>query len=253
MKKYAAPKLLHKEVMGDPFMPDMSEVTERIRRNLLAVGLLALTIHLLNISPSSESSFLGVKLANFDLEKLDFILFSMCAYLTVHFSTRCDEFIREVRVRLTGSDPRASKGSEENYFHDSIVDWGDEHDYPSTLYRYWYGHIHLDYENPEKRLSKYLDDLERCAPGQVEQLKESLQGAMHCYENLNRKISSVLNTERIRFSLERFDSWFASLQKAYILRISIIEIGIPLLIGTSAMFLSFEGFIRIFFDFIWPL
>ncbi|MGF6694107.1 hypothetical protein M2318_004191 [Metapseudomonas resinovorans] len=253
MKKYAIPKLLHKEVMGDPFMPDMSEVTERIRRNLLAVGMLALAIHFLDVSPSSDSSFLGVKLENFNLEKLDFILFSICAYLVVHFATRCDEFIREVRIRLTGSDPSASRGAEDNYFHDSIVDWGDEHDYPSTLYRYWYGHVHLDYENPEKRLAKHLSDLERAVPEKMEELKANLERVISCYEELNRKISPVLNTDRIKLSLERFDSWFASLQKAYILRISIIEMGVPFIVGVAAMFVSFEGFLDVFLDFIWPL
>lgn len=253
MKKYRTPKLLHEDIMGKPFMPDMSEATERIRRNLLAVSVLTLSIHILEITPSTDSSFLGVKLFNFNLEKLDFILFFTCLYLSIHFLTRCDEFIKEVRIRLTGSDQKASRGSEDNYFHDAIVDWGDEKYYPSTLYRYWYSHMHLGHDSPERVLTQKISDLANHAPGEVDQLRESLRSAIESYASMSGRLSPILNQDRTSRSLERFDSWFSSLQKAYVLRVLIIEMGVPIMAGIAAMAFSFAGFSSTFLNFIWRI
>lgn len=228
------------KAIGEPFMEDFSENTLRIRRNLLATASVALIYKLGNLQINEESSFFGVKLDGLTSETVDWALFSLITYLTVHFLWNSISHFHEWRLRLSGSKVA---------FLTAPLWAGEHEDAPrdprqSTLYTFL-----LEKRSKTDELEKVFADFQgkldtwdtviinaaqQEGAAAIDRLASPLD---EIKKNTNRIKESLSYINRIPESLSRFERWFKMFRWNQSARWLVLEWALPLALGGWALVL----------------
>jgi len=93
-----------KKTLGTPFFGDLPDNGLKVRRNLLAVSTIAITMFFSNAQISQKSTFLGLQFDGFnDLNLISTLLLLLInCYLFIHFLLYALEAWNEWKLRLTG-------------------------------------------------------------------------------------------------------------------------------------------------------
>ena len=234
------------KVLGEPIFPDFSENVLRIRRNLLFVSFIVLIYKWYGLSFSGQ--LWGLTIENINASVTDDILFLVLLYHATHFGWATWDHIQQWRIRLTGT----------RLAHQTGAIWGtDLADYPSdprqsSLYRWW-----VERAGQIGNISGYMTELDAKVKRWGDQMnsalttesKINLNNAMHSLGEMTNAIhemkgkvkeaAKVISSQRIPASLERFDNWFFRYQRSELARWFVLEWGLPILLGLSALSLTF--------------
>lgn len=230
--------------LGEPFPAEFSENAFKVRRNLLAVSMVALAITIWQIPVEEYSGFKATKLEPSAIRE---ILMWILGYHLAHFGWYAWDSFQEWRLRLTGSHvTHVTTGK----FSAEGIDYPDD-PRQSTLYNWWLqearrmGTIHQPLEELAIKVEEWEKKVEPfTTPKQGESL--NFANAMHTLadtrkmiEDLKRHVvtaQKVIEDVRIPTSLQRFDKAFKYAQSFANTRWLVIEVAFPLVLGGFAFY-----------------
>jgi hypothetical protein len=165
-------------------------------------------------------------------------------YNLIHFAWHCADYIGIWRIHLTGTRLTFQTGSK----------WASQHaDYPddprqSNLYRWWQdkaagignlSQIAKTLEETASQLSCTAKKYEPLAGGlEVHFFSNSASTLVEKASELKRKLDAIDKTmasNRPSVSLERFDRWFANFKTSQLIRLFVVELGLPCALGIFAL------------------
>lgn len=233
------------KILGEPYMPDFSEEALKVRRNLLALSLISIAGTVAGVRIAPDSPVFGFHLEYLDQAVIGKVVALVVGYMLMHFLWYVIDAFAGWRIRVTGT--RVSFVTTGTWSSADL-------DYPSdprqsTLYNWWRERrpavAQLCDALPviEASLSKVqasLADLQ-APPGAVDNstnVLRSLSEAQQSFDNLKRAVEASRSLEespRMLVSLRRFDRWYSFWLRSQNLRWIILDAGLPLLLGATAL------------------
>lgn len=228
--------------LQEPVFADFSEELRRTKRNLLAVSSISIFAYFSGVE-ITEPEILGMKFTNPDKVWFQSAFLCVAGYLLLQFGWRAWDYVQHTRLRITGT--RVS--------HVTTAVLSSEHgDYPndptqSTLYNWWRAEA-----RKIGNLSQVADELHRAAaqleevaqrPGNMEmpnihQVSTAAASINGNAAQLSRKIEEAekaITSIRVPASLERFDAWFHRFSTSQVLRILLLDLIFPGVVGLTAV------------------
>ena len=239
------------KVLGEPFFGEFPENTLKVRRNLIILSAISITIVLSGIQISQDSTILGLKFDGVDTRLLLQLLFYINLYLFIHFSWCALDNILEWRLRVTGtrlSFVTTGKTASEH---------GDYPDDPrqSTMYSWWIdqakqiGNLKEKIETIESQIKASREKLDKAvaevnsvsmsnlSSAVIKSLNSALTNTIRLQQSVETAQKAIAD-QRIPVSLKRFDNWFQLLLRSQNLRWLIIELLLPIVFGGLALHLT---------------
>lgn len=232
----------YEKYLEEPFALEFSEYTRKVRNNLMIVGVLSIILVTQNLAlNTNDSSILGLKFENLDMNLIFTILFFLNIYSLIHFSWLTMDSFNAWRLKLTIGN-KIYQGTYEDLANIK------KNPSQSTLYSWWLGQIKsINNEKKnvdiiEDELGKFIVKLKENPPegekigtklNEIEVDVKSFKKSFESYHNL-------ISNQQIPASLERFDKRFQYIHSSQNWRWIIIEFFIPISIGLFALFSLFQ-------------
>ena len=234
------------KVLGKPVDGGFTDNALKVRRNLLAISFVSIFIVIAGIKLDPSSSVLGFKFIGITDSMVTRGLIIATSYLLVHFLWYSFENLLEWRLRVTGTRLAFVTGSR---FGSGHADYPDD-PRQSTLYSWWTNNANRigSLQTPIDELAEKVQEWE----AKITQFKDgkdslNLANAMSTLSNTSKAIADLTrkieHTEktlcslRISTSLRHFDGWFELFLRSQNLRWLLIEMILPIGVGTTAVFL----------------
>ncbi|MFG0461508.1 hypothetical protein ACF8GG_19585 [Pseudomonas sp. yb_1] len=235
------------EVLGKPSGFDISEPAMKVRKSLLAASIALLCLVMAKIEPSDTFTIFGVAFKGVTADKIVVGGILVLIYSMIHFLTYIVELIMEFRVRVTGAKVAYQTGARAG---SQYVDYPDDPK-QSSLSNWW-----KDQARRLLVLDEFIDkmnaDLEEVklrlgSPGEVRgapdeiatsQLMGQVVGNLQKLKMDVQNNREVLMSPRIEVSLQRFETWHKDLISLQGLRVVVLEVAFPILLGTVSLALA---------------
>lgn len=222
------------ECLGEPYPLETSAYAEKLRKTLMISSSIALIFLFYDVEIDGNSSFFGIKFLGIDTQIFFVIFFIVISYHFVHFLWCSINSFTYWRIRLTGTIVKYQVQS------GLIGDEYDEADYPydpkqASLY-FWWSKTCEKVIDHQKVLDGLIPTLKKTLEEQPENTGQVLSEIRSIEESLNKTLE-VVNSQRLRDSLKRFDNWFGLMLVTQGLRWLVLEVGLPLLVGLMTMIL----------------
>lgn len=218
---------------------NFDENTHRVRRNLLIFSVIALFYKLSGATLKKESSFFGLQFENVNPEMIDLFLLWIVIYHLIHFAWLAFEHCQHNIVGLTRVGKKDIKGNlgEINLKDDT---W--------NLYLWWKKN-YSDNSSDILKIDNFLDMI-KCLDELVLKIIDDSKNepqklndgyVIYIANKIKNQIKHINSTRHhsIQDSLSKFDKGYKNYSLTNRLRWLVLEIGIPVLMGLSAVgFLS---------------
>jgi len=233
-----------KKALGEPFAADFTDYTRKLRMNLIVASFIGLAVVYGHVSILPSSSFFGLTFKGINDRLILTMLLLINIYTTVHFLWNAMDHLLEWRIRLSGA---RSTIQTMGTFSDDYSDYPRE-SRQSTLYNWWLqaardlphvkekmDKLHIHFEKIEGEISAAV----KAAPAPLgTDVTGHINGLRLDLNELTRALqrtADVLDSPRITVSLSRFDSAFRQMLTSQNLRWLILELGLPAVMGISAI------------------
>ncbi|WP_147452830.1 hypothetical protein [Cupriavidus plantarum] len=177
--------------------------------------------------------------------------FVITLYLFVHFTWYAWEAFAEWRLRLTGTKVA---------FKTTAILASEDGDYPdeprqSTLHYWWVTQARAisgvpaaveELRNLIGEVRTHIQAAPREGPYDGETLRRmgSVENVIGKLEKNMRAFEDVVNSNRVPVSLERFEAWHKLFVESQSIRWLVIDVGIPWILGLSALLTLGCAFLR---------
>jgi hypothetical protein len=227
------------KILGDPVIDELPELVQKLRRNLLISSSFALIYYFADIR-IERTAPLGIEISGLSQTVIDVCLLALVFYNLLHFLWHCIDYIGLWRIHLTGTNV---------LFGTSTFLGSKNGDYPSdprrsNLYMWWQEQAPLigNLSQTAKILEETASQLGTAA-AKYEPLSEGLSAKFFSEHaaTLAKQVTEVdtrlyhleniLKSSRITVSLERFDRWFRNFKRSQILRLLVMEFGLPCMLA----------------------
>ena len=213
-----------KKWLTEPFMTMFDDNTFRIRRNLLAISVIAFVYKCAATGIDPTSSFLGVKLLGLKSDSVDIILGLGVFYFLLHFLWSGWDKFQEWQLRLTGM--QVAKPRHGFAFSDGVQAGADEQE-QATLSAWWVINV------------KQIDEL-RVLMEQQEKFT-TIDNASDLAATINVIRSNqdklIERSVHIEAALQHYEKGFNNLQSSQKYRWVLLEFAFPILLSFSALIL----------------
>lgn len=230
------------KILGRPVAPQFVDDALKVRRNLMVASLVSLFAVLGNVRVDPNSTVLGLKLLGLNAKLINVGTFVVTLYLLGHFAWYVWDAFFEWRLRVTGT----------KVAHQTIAILGSEDgDYPddprqSTLYNWWLAQAKSMQSVPAAvaNLRSFVDEaraeihkVTTASPynGEILRKLEAVRQSADKVDSCMRAIETVVTSNRVPVSLERFDSWFKMFLQSQNIRWAVVDAGVPLVLGAVAL------------------
>lgn len=224
------------KALGEPFALEFTEYVRKVRNNLMFIGILSIIIVVENIRLSTSSSLFGLQFLGWDMKMIYQVLFGINIYFLIHFIWLAWDYFIEWRLRLTGTH-KIYKTIAPNSDVDQAADPRQ-----TTLY-FWWNNMTRNTENLEdqmKSIDKVFSDLDNKIrkennPYDIARGLSDIKIELQKIDSNIKTFNSILSSNRIPASLEKFENIFHNFQNSQMWRWIIIEMLMPILIGANAV------------------
>ena len=232
------------KILGEAVGFDISEQALKVKNLLLGVSITLLSMVVGGVSVGKTVSFLGISLEGITGNKMVFGLVVAVAWVTIHHAWYSIEACKEWRLRITGQRVAYQTGAAMFGSPYSESPSSPRH---ATLYNWWKersGTV-ISINDAVAKVEEELVGIQE----KVDQFVKSSLGLGHStnvavLENLLSSVSNLkenmaknvefMNSPRIEASLYRFDNWFWRMVNIQNVRVIIVEITLPFLLGVSS-------------------
>lgn len=229
--------------LGEPVIDELPDFALKLRRNLLISSSFAL-IFVFGQIRVERTTPLGIEVSGLSDTLISVSLCLLIFYHLIHFIWHSVDYIGIWRIHLTGTRLEfltSAKWSTEDRDHPNDPK-------QSNLYRWWQERISDigDIHPITRRLEETAAQL-----GSAAEKHEPLKGGLDVNffsknattisehaSNLERRLSNMeklLKSNRPSVSLERFDRWFANFKTSQLIRLFLLELGLPCMLGVVAL------------------
>jgi len=231
------------KLLGTPFSGDLPDNALKVRRNLLAVSLVIITLLVTGAKIDPNSTLFGIKFTDLKVEHVPWGLLILNAYFFTHFLWYAVEAWQEWRLRLTGMKVAFQTGAK---LASNAGDYpGDPRQ--STLYNWWLNESHKIH-GMQKQINEMAAKIAQFE-AQAITTKTDMNGLNYAHaatkpgsitaqiSSLQRQLQSLsttLESARIPASLKRFDNWFHLSVRTQSLRWIIVDLSLPIFLGMTA-------------------
>jgi hypothetical protein len=242
------------KVIGEPVFISFTDDLLRQRRNLLIVSSLAIFFCLNNTKTEDHLEFLGLQFEDINETDIALGLFITIFYLLVHFTWCSIDLFIEWRLRLTGTyvlfNQKTGVGNElwdypTDYRQSTLQNWWKEKclefkDLRKSLEKFEamnqdYSRLLADFSETNRYGTDELRSFTQLMHGTQERFKEEMRAIM----SKTHKFMETIQSKRIPASLDRFEKYFRLFTLSQCLRWLIIEMIIPLALGSFSLILLF--------------
>jgi hypothetical protein len=235
------------KVLGEPAFSEFAPNAWKIRTNLIVASAVSIAVVFADLHIDPGSTVLGLKFHGLNDTVLVRVLFGVTLYLLLHFIWSALDSLPEWRLRVTGT--RVA-------FVTTARLARADGDYPrdprqSTFYHWWkdgaqkIGNLTAKLSDIEKQLQEWDTQLkvqftEKPDAMNIVNATDTIRSTREAVVNLERSITKARDTIsalRVPVSLRRFDRWFHLFLRSQNLRWLIMELGVPILVGSYALVL----------------
>lgn len=223
-----------KKILTEPYPPELTATEERVRRNLLVGVTLSLIFTLADLHIAEGSGLFGIRFQSIPDLLVYKLLLGFTLYQLIHFIVISNTAFRYWRIRVAGVkvifQTHGTVGGDDG--RESIQDPKQ-----SSLYTWW--------QEKSLSLSKYQEAHEAIrklieanteAFEEAQMLTQTRKSADEIERYLSR-LSDILEHERIRASLYRFDNWYEAMSRWQHIRWFVFDLAFPIAGGALSCFL----------------
>ena len=216
--------VLRKKWLAEPFMTMFDDNTFRIRRNLLAISVIAFVYKCAATGIDPTSSFLGVKLLELKSGSVDIIFALGVFYFLLHFLWSGWDKFQEWKLRLTGM--KVAKPSHGAYISDADEAGADIQE-QATLHAWWASNV------------RQIDELKILTVQKDKVITIDNTSDLAATINIIRSNQDKLieRSVHIEAALQRYEKGFNHLQSSQKYRWVLLEFVFPVLLSFSALIL----------------
>ncbi|KJZ67247.1 hypothetical protein [Pseudomonas fluorescens] len=241
-------------VLGSPVGYDLSEPAAKTKRVVISLSIAMACLVLAKIEPGDQFSLAGITLKGITSYKLILGLLIALCWTYVHFGWYAVESFMEWRLRITGTKVA---------FVTTGMLASHNGDYPgdpkqSTLYNWWVGQARQmkplgakvdEIENRIALLKTEIDSPTPVSPGVAGVTERDkgftkLENALLQLRHELMASTKAVESERIPASLARFDGWFRNLLTLQNVRVLVVDIAFPMVLGVAAIWLGVRYLIQ---------
>ena len=219
------------KILINPNIEPLDTNTQRIRRNLLAVSIVAYIYSVASDGiDAAGSSFLGIKFNGLDGSYIQLLLIISILYFLLHFIWAAIDHVKENKLRLTGIViPMVTSGSTFGGLNDLAPNTDDERQ--SSIFSWWW---------KEKERADSFEEVANRIKGDAdnERYEPALNAISQHLDAINHKASYIQE------SLIRFENGFWRYQRSQLLRWLILDFLIPVLLGICAIVIVVRDMIQ---------
>ncbi|WP_148049546.1 hypothetical protein [Pseudomonas brassicacearum] len=231
-------------VLGKPAGFDISESAIKVRKSLMAASIALLCLVIAKIEPNDTFTIFGVAFKGVTADKIVIGGMSVLVYSLIHFISYILELLIEYRVRATGARLAFQTGTKAG---SQYVDYPDDPK-QSSLLNWWksYAHrlnvveeladkVNTDLEEIKRRIEN-IDEISR-APDMAttSQLMGQVNASLINISSDLKTSREVIMSPRIEASLQRYETWHKNLITLQGLRVVILEVMFPILLGVISL------------------
>jgi hypothetical protein len=232
------------EVLGKPAGFDISEPAVRVRKSLMAASIALLCLVLAKIEPSDTFTIFGVAFKGVTADKIVIGGILVLIYSLIHFISYVGELLLEYRVRVTGAKLAFQTGARAG---SQYVDYPDDPKQTSLL-NWWktYTRRLIVVEELADKVNTDLEEIKRRIENMGERSSSpEIAGTSHLMGQVNANLINLTNdlktnreillSPRIEVSLQRYEAWHKNLISWQGLRVVILEVVLPILLGMISL------------------
>lgn len=210
------------KVLLKPHIESLDANSQRIRRNLIVVSIIAYLFAIAsNGIDISASSFLGIKFYNLKVEYIQTLLVLSLIYFLVHFIWASFDHLKENKLRLTGIViPMVHKGAFLGSTHDLHPNTDQERN--STIFSWWWREKGKK-DGHEQLIAEIKGNIKK---GDYEPALSRIQQDLDAIQHRSSYIEEAL---------VRFEKGFWSYQRSQLLRWVLLDFSMPVLMGLIAI------------------
>lgn len=234
------------KLLKEPQIEDFSDQTYKIRRNLIFAASFILVFEYFKIE-IPEISFFGTKIKNLSGDDILSIALIFAAYFLAHFLWASFDHLIEWRMRLTGTSSKVIH--KRSSFGDGSLDYPTDPKH-STLLQ-WFseqeprlkniGEANSSLLKEAQKFSEYLAEFQK-GSGDLSTIRtlrnnvSSSTSQINAINNNLQNIYEIINSQRIRLSLERYENWQRFLFTAHNIRFIMVDFGFPVSLAIWALY-----------------
>ncbi|WP_323151423.1 hypothetical protein [Pseudomonas glycinae] len=233
------------KVLGEAIGFDISDPALKVKNLLLGLSIVLLAMVVGGVSVGKTVSFLGISLEGITGNKMVIGLVIAVCWVTIHHSWYSVEAIKEWRIRLTGQRVAYQTGAgmfgsphDEapiNPKHASLYNWWREQKSSVASTADAVAKFEEELVGVQEKVDVFLKtSSSNEPPANIGELMNLLRSIGMLNENLTKNLE-FMSSLRIESSLYRFDEWFWRLITVQNIRVVLIEILFPLVLGISAL------------------
>jgi hypothetical protein len=212
------------KILLKPNIDPIDSNTQRIRRNLIVTSVIAFFFVMASSGVDiKNSSFAGIKFYDLNGDAVLVLILLSLIYFLVHFIWASSDYIKENRFRLTGvAIPMVRGGA--MFASDDDLEPNVDNARQSSMCSWWQREKNraIDYQ-------RLIDDMKKNINNDKnEQAINALSTRLNEMENKASYITEAL---------QRFESGFWKYQVSQLLRWTILDFGLPVIIGCFAFLL----------------
>jgi hypothetical protein len=225
------------KVLGEPVFLEFPDATQKARRNLLAMGAIAVAFAWWRLELTTAPTVLGFQLQNLSTAVFAWGLLWSLVYLLVHFVWLAWDALQEWRIRQSGTRVAFQTGAR---FGSADADSPSD-PRQSSLYRWWLdqqrslGRITEEMERTSRAVQVLSDKAGAPIDDRTGALLLTIQTNTASVGGAVKHTSTVLESHRVPVSLERFDNAFRRFAKSQNARWILLEFGTPVLVGAAGI------------------
>lgn len=236
------------KILGEAIGFDISDPALKVKNLLLGLSIVLLALVIGGISVGKTVSFLGISLEGITGNKMVFGLVVAVSWVIIHHSWYSVEAIKEWRVRLTGQRVSYQTGVGKfgspyaeapiNPRHASLYNWWKEQKDSVSSTADAVAKFEYELVGIQEKVDVFLKtSSSKEAHSNIHEVMNLLRSIGMLNESLTKNLE-FMSSLRIESSLYRFDTWFWRLITVQNIRVLVVEILLPLILGVSALALS---------------
>ena len=233
--------------LGEPFALEFSDALRKMRAHLLICVVISLAATLMDLKIKPDTPVFGVTFDGLTNQKIFLGLFTINAYLLLHFFWSSLDSFQEWRLRRTGTMVAyVTTASKSFYGGGESLDFSAEPKH-STLYSWWHQNTNRLIAVPEivnqidSNIKAMMDavivELNKAQTPELVNWQTNFMATRQQLSEVTESLKNtikVLNDERIPISLQRFDTAFRVLLTSQNARWLLFEWLLPLVLGLAA-------------------
>lgn len=218
--------------LGEPVMADMPEELRRTKRNFLALATFMLFYQWSGIS-ISQAAPLGIEISVIDPKWILWAFFAIGSYTAIQFVWLLYNYCMEIRIRLTGGEKPYTTVENEGAMFGGEGKVSPIDSRQASLHFWW---ANMRKKIPGRtEIEAHLNQIKQANNASDDPQAKTLNENIGKLNNTLAEIRTVLSSQHIQISLDRYETGFNNFSRSQRWRFYLLDAALPILLGLLAL------------------